>query len=404
MRWVGLFSVSLLALAACTTSREAAETGGPSVVTSTSVTATTTTLPSSSTTKSDVPSTTSTTIPIGDLSLGLVPVADGFSAPVLMTHRPEEEWLFVVDQPGRIWLIDGSAVSIFLDINERVTFRGEQGLLGVAFHPEQPELFYVNYIDGNGHTVVAEFHNSADRTVADPGSERVVLTVDQPASNHNGGMMAFGPDGNLWIGMGDGGAANDSFGNGQRGDTLLGSMLRIVVGSDVTPYGIPAGNVFEAAEVWSIGMRNPWRFAFDGDELWIADVGQGAVEEIDRVSVSASGLNFGWPIYEGSTCFGAESACTGNGFVFPVSEYTHGEGCSITGGYVYRGSQIPSLDGHYFFSDFCSGFLRSVAPDGSVLDWTDQMGTVRALGFGLDSSGELYVGAADGTVYRLVNG
>ena len=237
--------MSLLALAACTTSREAAETGGPSVVTSTSVTATTTTLPSSSTTKSDVPSTTSTTIPIGDLSLGLVPVADGFTAPVLVTHRPEEEWLFVVDQPGRIWLIDGSAVSIFLDINERVTFRGEQGLLGVAFHPEQPELFYVNYIDGNGDTVVAEFHNSADRTVADPGSERVVLTVDQPASNHNGGMMAFGPDGNLWIGMGDGGAANDSFGNGQRGDTLLGSMLRIVVGSDVTPYGIPAGNVFE---------------------------------------------------------------------------------------------------------------------------------------------------------------
>jgi glucose/arabinose dehydrogenase len=283
----------------------------------------------------------------------------------------------------------------------------------MAFHPGYADSgrFFVNYTDLDDDTRIVEYAVSNDPDVADRASGREILTITQPAGNHNGGMIAFGPDGFLWIAMGDGGAANDSFGNGQRADTLLGAMLRIDVGPDaIRPYGIPSDNPFAAGgdgvpEVWAIGLRNPWRFSFDGDDLWIADVGQGEIEEIDRTSVLQPGLNYGWPIYEGSDCLRTTADCTEDGFVFPVHEYGHDEGCSITGGVVYRGAALPELDGHYFFSDFCSGFIRSIAPDGDVFDWTADTGSVDAVtSFGTDVEGEVYVVSGAGTVFRITRG
>ncbi len=288
---------------------------------------------------------------------------------------------------------------MFLDVRERVTFGGEQGLLGLAFHPEHPEVFYVNYTGRDGGTVVSEFSSAG--SVADPSSERVILQIPQPAGNHNGGMLAFGPDGDLWISTGDGGGSNDRYGNGQRDDTLLGAMLRIEVGPEIDPYGLIEALGFTAPEIWAIGLRNPWRFSFDGDQIWIGDVGQGDIEEIDVASVDDRMLNFGWPIYEGSACF--DGPCNEDGLVFPVLEYGHDEGCSVTGGYVYRGAAIPQLAGHYFFSDYCTGFIRSIAPDGAFYDWTDGTGSVdQVSSFGRDGAGEVYVVSAGGSVYRIV--
>ncbi|MFB3098472.1 MAG: sorbosone dehydrogenase family protein, partial [Acidimicrobiia bacterium] len=216
-------------------------------------------------------------------------MASGFTQPVLAIASGGR--LFVVDQPGQIWVIDEGDPEVFLDIRDRVLFRGERGLLSLAFHPEHDDLLYVNYTGDSGSTIVAEYRFAVDG--ADPTSARTVLRVDQPASNHNGGLLAFGPEGKLWIGMGDGGGSDDRFGQAQRGDTLLGAMLRIEVGPEVTPYGVAGDYGFAAVEVWAIGLRNPWRYAFDGRDLWIADVGQNAVEEINRVSVDDRGLNFG---------------------------------------------------------------------------------------------------------------
>ena len=205
----------------------------------------------------------------------------------------------------------------------------------------------------------------------------------------------------LWIGLGDGGGSNDRYGNGQSETTLLGAMLRIQVGPGLDPYEIVEDQGFAGPEIWAIGLRNPWRFSFDGDELWIADVGQGDVEEIDAVSTDERRLNFGWPIYEGSECLAGP--CTTSGLTFPVLEYGHDEGCSVTGGYVYRGSAMPHLDGHYFFSDWCTGFLRSIAPDGIVHDWTAGTGPLdQVSSFGRDESGEVYVVSATGTISRIV--
>lgn len=379
------------------TTAEATSTTAPPTPTSVADTSTSTTTSAAAT---EPPS----TVPLSEVRLALEPFADGFDQPVLLTHAGDER-VFVVDQPGRIWVIDGDGPRVFLDIRERVTFRNERGLLGLAFHPDYGAngRFYVDYIDTGGDTVVSEFVVTDDPNVADPDSEREVLSVRQPAGNHNGGMIAFGPDGMLWIGMGDGGASDDRFGNGQRGDTVLGAMLRIEVGPDLTPYGVPDGNDFEAAEVWAIGLRNPWRFSFDGDDLWIADVGQDDVEEVDLVSATDHGLNFGWPIMEGAECFPPGSSCDPTGLTLPVDQYRHGEGCSITGGYVYRGAAIPSLAGQYFYSDYCSGFLRSIGPGGTTIDWTDQVGATDSVtSFGVDVAGELYVLSASGTIDRLV--
>jgi glucose/arabinose dehydrogenase len=345
-------------------------------------------------------------VPIDDLTLALTEAGTGFDAPVLLVADPEGGADLVVEQSGRI-VRDDDDHAVALDISEDVLFAGEQGLLGLALHPDFVEngLAYVNYVDRSGTTVIEEFRVIDGRF--DTATRRQILTVDQPARNHNGGMIAFGPDGYLWIGMGDGGGANDRFGQAQNPDTLLGAILRIDVDARGNgAYGIPPDNPFADAvggspEVWATGVRNPWRFSFDGDDLWIADVGQNAIEEVNRVAATDTELNLGWPIMEGSMCFEAEG-CDATPFVAPVVEYSHDEGCSVTGGYVYRGDAIPALNGHYFYSDFCSGFLRSQASDGSIIDWTDQVGeTPQVSGFGIGGGGELYVVSLRGVLYRL---
>lgn len=402
-----LLLILVAAVVAACTSSETSPTTSPAppttapASTSTTVITTppTTSAPEDTTTTT---TTTSTTIPLSEVVLTTELVADGFGQPVFLTNAGDAR-LFVVDQPGLIWVIDDADPEVFLDITSDVAFEGERGLLGLAFHPEYASngRFYVNYTGNDGDTRIEEFTVSSDPNIADPASRRIVLEIGQPAGNHNGGMIAFGPDGALWAGMGDGGGADDQYGQGQRGDTLLGAMVRITVGPEESPYGIPEGNAFEAAEVWAIGLRNPWRFSFDGADLWIGDVGQGAVEEIDRVSTADTGLNLGWSIMEGSTCFRADS-CDQSGLVLPVAEYGHDAGCSVIGGYVYRGAAVPTLDGHYFYGDLCSGFLRSIAPDGAEYDWTGQVGSLGGLtSFGVDAAGELYATLRSGSLLKF---
>ncbi len=351
-------------------------------------------------------------VPLSELVLGTVEVDTAFDNPVLFVASPDGGTDLVVEQPGRIVRADGGDHAVVLDIRDDVAFEGEQGLLGFAVHPdfEQNSLVYVNYTNNLGDTVIEQF--SMDGGIIIPETRLVVLVIDQPADNHNGGMIAFGPDGYLWIGMGDGGGSNDRFGNGQNPDSLLGSMVRIGVGRDGDdPYSIPSDNPFSDGtegrpEIWAIGLRNPWRFAFDGQDLWIADVGQGAIEEVDLVSTVTAGLNFGWNTMEGSECF-SESSCDASGLVLPITQYTHAEGCSITGGAVYRGASIPSLQGQFFFADYCTGLLRSIAADGSGMDWTGQVGNVGNItGFGVGADGELYIVTQQGSLLRIaeVNG
>ncbi len=398
--------VVVLVASACTTGASPSTVSDASPTTTTIVTTTDPEEPPTTTTlgPEEIPPTTPTS---DETVLRLEPVAEGFEQPVFYITMGGDG--FVVDQPGVIWIVsEGSDPAVFLDIRKRVKFKGEQGLLGLAFHPDHSDRLYVNYTAKNNATVVSEFTIEENRRAADPNSERLILEVRQPAKNHNGGMIAFGPEGDLWIGMGDGGASNDKYGNGQNEATLLGSMLRIVVGPEIETYEPTEVRGFDAPEIWAIGLRNPWRFSFDGDTVWIADVGQGDVEEINREDTEDMQLNLGWPLYEGSDCFAGPCDgvdASGRILSVPVHEYRHDEGCSITGGYVYRGSAIPQLDGHYFFSDWCTGFIRSIAPDGSVHDWTDGTGTVDAVSsFGRDDGGEIYVVSGSGTVYRIVEG
>ena len=401
--------VTATVLAGCSESPDTSPTSTSAGATSSSTSPPTTAgaIGATSTTgTSQAPITTAgpTTAPVppspGDLTL--VPVVEGgLTQPVLALAPPAGGPLHIVDQEGRIVTEAGDVV---LDIIDRVQFQGEQGLLGLAFRDDYADSgrLVVNYIDQSGNTRVSEF------TAGDPESERSILEIEQPAANHNGGMIAFGPDGYLWVGMGDGGGAGDEFGNGQDAESLLGGMLRIDLDGD--PYATPPDNPQLdgwAAEKWAIGLRNPWRWAFDGDDLWIADVGQGAWEEIDLVDAGdGSGLNFGWPVLEGSHCF-AEDPCDATGLVAPVVEYSHDEGCSITGGFVYRGTAIPGLDGHYFYGDYCGGWIRSVVRDGDGFTETEWFppGTVDGLtGFGVDADGELYVLGTEGPVYRIEAG
>jgi glucose/arabinose dehydrogenase len=271
-----------------------------------------------------------------------------------------------------------------LDILERVRNDGEQGLLSMALHPTDPARFYLHYSDTSGDTVVSEFTFSTPEQ-ADPASERVLLEVDQPAGNHNGGMIQFAPDGSLILGLGDGGGAGDSFQNGQKPDTLLGGLVSIEVeGADPNPTK------------YAMGLRNPWRFWIDGETIYIADVGQNTYEEVSVVPLQP-GHNFGWPILEGMNCF-TSSDCDGTGMVTPVLEVEHGDAgtCSITGGPVYGGASLPQLFGHYFYSDYCGGYLRSFRfADGAATelrDWTEQVGVPgQVTGFGVDGAGEVYI-------------
>jgi glucose/arabinose dehydrogenase len=352
----------------------------------------------------------------------LQPVTTDLDQPLFVTHAGDGSGrIFVVEKQGRIRIVrEGQTVATpFLDLSDRVrSTANEQGLLGLAFAPNYAETghFFVNYTDANGDTVVSRFTTPADTPdQADPGSEFVVLAFDQPAANHNGGMVTFGPDGYLWIGTGDGGGANDRFGNGQNPATFLGKLLRLDVTSDPTvPYAVPPDNPWVAAdwngqdvidEAWALGLRNPWRFTFDratGD-LWIADVGQNQIEEVNFVAGgNPGGLNFGWPILEGTHCFQSGS-CDPAGTVLPVLEYDHGGGhCSITGGNVYRGSQFPALQGVYFYGDFCSGVIWAAMPAGDGWSAVEVMQSGMSISsFGEDEAGEQYLTDLGGGLYQV---
>lgn len=331
------------------------------------------------------PETSSESIAIkpNELELTLKPYVSGFTSPLGATTAGNNKWLYVVEQGGLIRIVRDRQIlaTPFLDVSTKIVSGGEQGLLGLAFHPQYGSngRFFINYTDTSGDTVVAEYARSARATVADASSEKILLTYDQPFSNHNGGAIAFGPDGYLYIASGDGGGAGDPMGNGQRKDTLLGKLLRIDVDSSTatTPYGIPENNPFAGdplarAEIWDYGLRNPWRISFDRrtGTLWIADVGQNAWEEINREPAgSAGGFNYGWNVKEGTRCFPAGTDCSdvGEEFTDPITEYNHDLGCSVTGGYVYRGSKYPAMRGGYFFSDFCSGNIWVVKAAGAAL-------------------------------------
>jgi glucose/arabinose dehydrogenase len=318
-----------------------------------------------------------------------------------------------VEQPGRIRIVENGTLlpTPFLTIPS-LTVGGERGLLSMAFHPRyaQNGFFYVNYTDARGDTRVERYRVSADRNRADPASAQLVIGIAQPYSNHNGGLVAFGPDGKLYVGMGDGGGGGDPDENGQDPTELLGKMLRLDVDA-AAPYAIPADNPFAGRtdrrpEIWAMGLRNPWRFSWDrtANLLFVADVGQNRLEEINVVPAGQGGLNYGWDVMEGTDCFEPRDGCDRAGLTLPAAEYTHADGCSVTGGFIYRGQDIPALRGHYFYADYCAGWIRSFRyANGAATDprtWdVPSVGNVTS--FGEDARGELYVLSADGTVHRI---
>jgi glucose/arabinose dehydrogenase len=334
-------------------------------------------------------------------------VVSGLERPVGLQYANDNSGrLFIIEKVGRIRILqDGNLLGpAFLDISDRVGSGGsEQGLLGLAFHPHYAEngFFFVNYTDKNGNTVIARYQVTADSNVADPNSEVVLLNVDQPFQNHNGGMLAFGPDGYLYAGLGDGGSGGDPFGNAQNLNTFLGKILRLDVDS-AQPYAIPPDNPF-GNEIWAYGLRNPWRFSFDhltGD-LYIGDVGQNSWEEIDFVPAGTpGGMNFGWNIMEGTHPYKGGPQ---DGLVPPVAEYGHSQGrCSVTGGYVYRGT-MPEWNGVYFYGDYCSGTVWGlIHSDGG---WQNQLlyeTGASISSFGQDPAGEVYLIDYGGRILRLV--
>jgi len=302
-----------------------------------------------------------------------------------------------------------------LNVGQRITSGGERGLLGIAVDPRFPTdpRVFVDYTDLNGNTVVSSFSlDPADASRLDPGSERIIFTTAQPFANHNGGALVFGPDGDLYISLGDGGSGGDPFGNGQRLDTTLGKILRIDVDhpSEGRAYGIPAGNPFVGnssarPEIWLYGLRNPWRMSFDratGD-LWIGDVGQEKWEEVDVVPAGTGGLNFGWNRMEGLHCYAPASGCDTSGLTLPVAEYGHGPECTVIGGYVYRGKAFPALSGGYLFADYCSGTIFAIpaAATGRTTPVVVGKTKIGIAAFAEDAAGELYAANLDGTISKV---
>jgi glucose/arabinose dehydrogenase len=338
----------------------------------------------------------------------------GFAQPVALLQAPHDTpYWYVVEKGGRVLRVDGEGsaaqTALFINLSKRVDAGPmEAGLLGMAFHPDftRNGLVFLSYTRGAPLTsVLSRFRSRDGGLTLDPASEKVLLEVPQPYSNHNGGQIAFGPDGYLYFGLGDGGAGGDPHGNGQNPNTLLGAMLRLDV-NGTSPYAIPPDNPFARGggrpEIYAWGLRNPWRWSFDrkSGELWVGDVGQDAWEEIDHVR---AGDNLGWNRWEGSHCY-RPGMCRSNGVVMPLAEYSHKLGCSVTGGYVYRGKSIPELDGHYIYGDFCSGKI-----------WELDSGNIQAgprilllsgkriASFAEDRNGELYLlDFASGRIFRLV--
>ena len=342
----------------------------------------------------------------GQETIRLEPVVDGLVRPVFVTHAGDgSERLFVLEQEGRILVLgaNGLEEEPFLDLAGKVVCCGERGLLGLAFHPSFPEdpRLFLNYTRRpDGATVVSEFRLGQDGR-PNPGSERILLTIAQPFSNHNGGMIAFGLGGRLLIGMGDGGSGGDPQNHAQDPNSLLGKMLRIGVNGRL-PYVIPANNPYAAGggrpEIYAIGLRNPWRFSVDREtgQLYVGDVGQNAVEEIDLV---VRGGNYGWRHFEGSQPYRPAGGIDRDTLDFPIAEYAHDDGrCSVTGGYVYRGQAVPALAGIYLYADYCTGEIFGLADDGQQMLLSTGM---RISSFGEDEAGEVYVVDHGGAIHRI---
>jgi glucose/arabinose dehydrogenase len=350
-------------------------------------------------------------------------ITTGLNAPVFLAQPLDDGRIFVVEQGGRIRVVRNGVLQTmpFLDITSRVLSGGERGLLSVAFHPQYAtnRFFYVYYTTrasgalAAGDIVIERYTTTTNPEVAEPTTARLIITTaHSQQSNHNGGLVAFGPDGMLYAALGDGGGGGDPFQTGQNQNALLGSLLRIDIAGD--PYSIPPSNPFvgqtgKRGEIWAKGLRNPWRYAFDAPTglLYVADVGQGSREEVNVVPAAQAGVNYGWSIMEGSICFNPSTGCNQTGLTLPVHDYvTHANGtCSITGGYVYRGSAIPGIRGHYFYSDFCAGFLHSFRYENGAAvdhkDWGITMSSVTS--FGVDFAGELYVMSGN-TIQKVAQG
>ena len=343
------------------------------------------------------------------------PFVSGLEAPVTLTFAGDPRRAFVVEQPGRIRMVENGQVDPepFSDISAQVSYVSERGLLGLAFHPQYPDppYFYINYTDLNGDTVVERYQVQPDNPRrADPNSGEQILFVDQPYANHNGGHMLFGPDGLLYIGLGDGGSAGDPENNAQNTQILLGSLLRIDVDGEF-PYGIPADNPFVngggAPEIWAYGLRNPWRFFFDSltSDLYIGDVGQNNWEEINFLPAKAGrGANFGWDYYEGTHPYDGAPPADAI-LVMPVAEYDHSAGCSVTGGVVYRGQALPDWQGVYLYGDYCTGTVWGLLRDANGA-WQNAplfANQGRITSFSVDPTGEVYLIDHHGTIFRLAN-
>jgi uncharacterized protein (TIGR03437 family) len=344
-----------------------------------------------------------------------VRVATGVASPTDIQNAADgSQRLFLVQQNGLVRILRNGAIveRPFLDIRDKTHLDGERGLLGLAFPPgfASKQWFYVDYTDLLGDTVIARYQVSANPDVADPASEIILLHIPQPFANHNGGQVRFGPDGYLYIAMGDGGSGGDPQNNGQNRGALLGKLLRIDVESDPGHVRIPPDNPFlnvagARPEVWAFGLRNPWRFSFDSAtrDLWIGDVGQDAYEEVDfQPAASAGGENYGWNLMEGLHCY--QAGCSSQGLVLPVAEYSHADGCSVTGGFVYRGRVSPGLRGTFLYGDYCSGRFWGVERQGTT--WVNRpllASTFNISTFGQDEAGEIYVAnAGDSTIHHIV--
>lgn len=339
--------------------------------------------------------------------------ASGFSSPLDITNCGDSR-LFIVEQDGLIKILNSNGTTNatpFLNISTLTNGGGEQGLLGLAFHPDYASnrYFYINYTNNSGNTVIARYSVSAGNpNVASP-TGTILLTIAQPYSNHNGGTIKFGPDGYLYIGMGDGGSGGDPENRAQNVSEMLGKMLRIDVNSG-SPYAIPPTNpyidIVGEDEIWAIGLRNPWKFSFDrqNGDLWIADVGQNAYEEVNRASATEAGLNYGWRCYEGNTAYNTTGCLPQGAMKAPLFVTTHSSGaCSITGGYVYRGSLYPNFQGKYFFSDYCLAKIGMSDASGTVTFSSTFTGN-NFVTFGEDMNGELYVGSiSNGIIYKVID-